>query len=145
MSRYTGSSPMNRLQTEVDRLFDGLVGPQVQRWATGNLVKYPPVNVWEDGDAYHVEAELPGLTIEDIDLFVQDRDVTIAGKFKGEAAEGVSLHRHERPVGEFKRDLRLPLPLNAEAVEATLANGVLTLHLPKSESAKGRKVNIKNG
>jgi HSP20 family protein len=141
-------TPMNRLPGNWNRLMDEMLGPQIQRWSLGGPVNnVPPLAVWEDADAYFVEAELPGLALADIDLFVKDREVTISGKLKGSSREGENrrVYRNERPSGEFKRELRLPLPLDGDRVEATLANGVLTLRLPKAEAAKGRKIEVKAG
>lgn len=136
----------NRLPAEMDRLFEGFFAPQVQRWAAGAPVKnFPPLAMWEDDESYHVEAELPGLSLEDVELYVKDREVTIAGKLNGVSGENRVVHRNERPTGEFKRELRLPMPLDAERVDATLSQGVLTLHLPKSAAAKGRKIEVKAG
>lgn len=138
--------PVNRLQAEMGRFIEGFLGPQAQRWSSGGPVNnFPPIAVWEDADAYHVEAELPGLALEDIDVFVKDRELTISGKLRGVGGEGVTVHRNERPSGEFKREMRLPLPLDPNRVEATLVNGVLSLDLPKAESAKGRKIAVKAG
>lgn len=146
MSRIAVAHPINRLAAEMDRLFEGFLGPQAQRWVTeGPVNNFPPLNVWEDDEAYHVEAELPGLSLEDVDLFVKDREVSIAGKRRGITAENAVVHRHERPTGEFKREFRLPMPIDGNKVEARLANGVLTLDLPKAESAKGRKITVKSG
>ena len=136
----------NRFPVEVDRLFEGFLGPHAHRWAAGAPVKnFPPLAMWEDDEAYYIEAELPGLSLEDVELFVKDREVTIAGKLNGVSGDNRVVHRNERPTGEFKRELRLPLPLDAEKVEATLSQGVLTLNLPKSASAKGRKIEVKAG
>lgn len=140
-------APLNRLQAEMDRLFEGFFGPQAQRWVTGGPVNnFPPLNVWEDNDAYHVEAELPGLALEDIELVVKDREITIAGTRKSVCAgEGINVYRNERPSGEFKRELRLPKSVDPDKVEATLSHGVLSLTLPMAESAKGRRIAVKAG
>ena len=135
-----------RWQSEMDRLMEGFFGPQSSRWGTGGPVNnFPPLNIWEDDDAYHVEAELPGLALEDIELFVKDREATISGKLKETAPQGAVVHRSERPTGEFKRELRLPMALDTNKVEARLVNGVLTLDLPKAVEAKGRRIEVKAG
>lgn len=140
-------APMNRLQAEMDRLFEGFFGPQAQRWVTGGPVNsFPPLNVWEDADAFHVEAELPGLSLDDIELVVKDREVSLSGTRKSvPAGEGFTTHRNERSSGQFKRELKLPKAIDTEKVEATLAYGVLTLRLPMADSAKGRRISVKAG
>lgn len=142
-----GAYPINRLHQQMDRLFEDFFGPETQRWVLGGPVRnFPPLAVWEDADTYHVEAELPGLAIDDIDLFVKDRQLTIAGKLgTQQPTEGQTVHRQERPTGEFRRDLTLPMAVDTERVEAMLNDGVLTLRLPKHESAKGRKISVRAG
>jgi HSP20 family protein len=104
---------------------------------------YPAVNVWEEADAYHVEAELPGLRLEDLQVVVSHRtQVTISGEHKSSAGEA-AWHRRERPVGKFERVLNFPAPLDADKVSAKLENGVLQLTLPKAEEAKPRKITVK--
>jgi HSP20 family protein len=130
----------------MDRLFEGMLGPQVPRWVSGGTVNnFPPLALWETPESYHVEAEIPGLTLEDVDIFVKDREVTISGRLKGIDSATGTVHRAERPTGEFKRELRLPITLDPEKVEAKLAHGVLTLDLPKAESAKGRRIAVRDG
>lgn len=103
---------------------------------------FPAVNVWEDGDHLFAEAEVPGLSMNDLEIFVVGSELTIKGR-RGAAAENVPFHRRERGVGEFARAITLPLPVNAEKVEAKLADGILTITLPKAEEAKPRKIQIK--
>ena len=68
MAIFTTAHPMNRLQAEMDRLFEQFLGPQVPRWTPGGPASnFPAVNLWEDADAYHVEAELPGLALDDVE------------------------------------------------------------------------------
>jgi HSP20 family protein len=135
-----------RLQEEMDRLFEGMLGPQAARWVTGAPVNnFPPLALWETPDGYHVEAEIPGLALDDIEIFVKDREVSLSGRLKGPEAGSATVHRNERPVGEFKRELRLPMPMDASKVEAKLVHGVLTLDLPKAELAKGRRIAVKDG
>lgn len=146
MTRFAVTHPINRLAAEMDRLFDGLWGPQAQRWvAEGPVSNFPPLNVWEDAEAYHVEAELAGLPLEDIELFVKDREISIKGHRRSPGGKDSVFHRNERFSGEFVRELRLPLPIDSDKVEAKLSDGVLTLDLPKAESAKGRKIAVKAG
>ena len=141
-----GLTHPSRLQAEMDRLFEGMLGPQSARWVTGAPVNnFPPLALWETPEGYHVEAEIPRLSLEDIDIFVKDREVTISGRLKGtEVVSEATFHRNERPTGDFKRELRLPMPLDGEKVEARLAHGVLTLDLPKAEAVKGRRISVKD-
>jgi HSP20 family protein len=134
-------APLMQLQSEVNRLFDSLfeTAPAVR----GYSAAYPGVNIWEDGDAAYLEAELPGVTMDDIEVLVTGNEVTINGERKiSEPEGGASYRRRERGGGRFSRTLSLPWDIDAAKVEATLHDGVLTVTLPKCESCKPRKVKV---
>jgi HSP20 family protein len=130
----------DRLQGEVGRLFEPWV--DLPRVAAASAV--PPVNVWEDADAFHLEAELPGLTQEQVHVAVTNRNqVTLSGERLSQDENKGRWHRRERGFGRFQRVLRLPLPVDADKVEARLEDGLLRVTLPKSEEAKPRKISVK--
>jgi HSP20 family protein len=130
---------LNRLQGEVDRLL-GRWGVEMPR----ALAPFPPVNVWEDGEAFYVEAELPGLKQDQVHVAVTNRsELTLQGERQPEEAAGGSWHRRERGFGKFQRVLTLPGPVDAEKVEARLEQGVLRLRLPKAEEARPRRIEVK--
>lgn len=103
---------------------------------------FPALNVWEQGDDFYAEAELPGLKSEDLDITVVGNELTLKGQRKEEPEQGNVSHRRERGVGTFTRVVRLPVDIDASKVQATLHDGVLTLKLPKAESAKARKIQV---
>jgi len=106
---------------------------------------FPAVNVWEEGEQLFAEAELPGAKKEELEISVTGDELTIRGRRGANVAEGTSFHRRERGVGEFSRTLRLPYDVDAEQVEATLRDGVLLLKLPKTASARPRKIQVQTG
>lgn len=129
---------MQQFQGEMNRLFD--------RWNGSNFLStaFPPLNVWEEGDQLHVEAELPGLDLKDLEIYVTGgNQLTLKGERKPNVPEKGVWHRRERTAGEFVRALTLPYPVNADKVEAKLENGVLHVTLAKHESARPRKIPVK--
>ena len=131
---------MNRLQNEMNRLFDQW-GTRTPRY---DQSVYPPLNLWEDGDSYFVEAELPGLAMDDLEIYVtRGNQLSIKGTRKRPELENGSWHRCERGFGSFSRMVELPGNADAEKVSAEFCNGVLTITLPKSEEAKPRKITVK--
>jgi HSP20 family protein len=129
------------LWASFDRLLDpwGLDLPRGVALAT-----FPPVNVWEDSEAFHVEAELPGMTNEQLQLSVTNRNqLTIQGERLAEDAGKGRWHRRERGFGRFQRVLKMPAPVDADKIEATFDNGVLHIVLPKAEEAKPRRIAVK--
>jgi len=130
---------LQQFQGEVNRLFDQWGGD-----AQGGQKGYPPVNVWEEGEHVHVEAELPGLDPASLELFVAEgNQLTFKGERKKGTPEKGVWHRQERGAGTFSRTLELPFVVDADKVEARLENGVLHVQLAKHESAKPRKIQIK--
>ena len=102
------------------------------------------MNMWEDGDNFVVEAEIPGMELDDIEIFVDGGDqFTVKGERKSPDAETGTWHRQERGFGSFKRTVTLPANVDSERVEAVLKNGVLTISLPKPEAVKPRKIKVK--
>jgi HSP20 family protein len=97
------------------------------------------VNVSEQDDAYVLSALVPGLKAEDLNIQVLENVVSIEGEYRPEDTEYLL---NELPIGSFRRSLRLPTEIQSEKVEAKIADGVLTLNLPKAESAKPKKINI---
>jgi HSP20 family protein len=131
----------DRLQGEMDHLF-GDLGVGLPR--NVGLATFPPVNVWEDTEAFHVEVEVPGLTQEQVNVSVTHKNqLTIQGERLPEDASKGRWHRRERGFGRFQRVLKLPVPVDAERVEAKLENGLLALTLPKAEEAKPRRIAVK--
>ncbi len=102
----------------------------------------PPLNIWEDSECLYAEAELPGMTLEDLEIYVEGDALTLKGGRKAELCDDCTYHRQERPLGSFGRTVRLPVQINADKVEAKLKNGVLTITLPKAEVAKARRIEV---
>ncbi len=132
----------SQLRQEMDRLLSSFVGnfadggrPWVDRGQ-------PSINLWETGDAVVVEAELPGVQQEQIEISVVGNELTLKVERPELEKEGVTFHRRERPSGSFVRVVRLPTEVEANRVEAEFRNGVLTVTLPKAESARPRKIHV---
>jgi HSP20 family protein len=139
-TRYDPFADLVPLRSAMDRLFqDSFVRP-FGSVATAGI----PVDVEETGDAYVVTASLPGWKPEDVNVTVQKGTVTIAGEWKAEpeADKGKTYHLRERQMASFRRSISFGMPIDADKVQASYDNGVLTLTLPKAESAKPRTIKI---
>jgi HSP20 family protein len=104
---------------------------------------FPPLNVWEEGENIRVEAEIPGVRIEEVEVSFDNGELTLKGEKKFETKENAPLHRRERLYGAFTRTLTLPWEIVADKVSAELKDGILTITLPKAEAAKPHKVAVK--
>jgi HSP20 family protein len=106
----------------------------------------PLVDITEDEKEYLIKAELPEVKKEEVKVSVQDGVLTISGERKYEKEEkGKKYHRIERAYGSFSRSFTLPEDADAEKVACEFKDGVLKVHVPKSEKAKPKKVEVKVG
>jgi HSP20 family protein len=104
------------------------------------------MNVWTDADSAVVTAELSGVSLDDIEISVEDDTLTLRGNRQpAELGEGVTYHRRERRYGSFLRSFRLPFRVDAEKVDAIFRNGVLSISLPRAEEDKPRRIAIRAG
>lgn len=139
-------SPLGEFMTlrqAMDRLFDDDVFRPL-RWIPG-AVDGPalPLDVSTNADALVVEASLPGIKPEDVEITVENGTLTISGKTAAErrAEEGSYLVQEIRR-GSFSRSVTLPNGLEPEAATATFEHGVLSLRIPKAEEVKPRQIRI---
>jgi HSP20 family protein len=103
----------------------------------------PAVDIIETQDTLQVKADLPDVKLEDIDIRVEHQTLTLRGQRKFEKDEAVKgYHRIERSYGEFVRSFAIPPTVDTEKVAADYKNGVLTISLPKKETAKPRQVKV---
>src|SRR5262249_40265972 len=111
--------------------------------ATAAPVWVPPVDIEETDDSYVVEMDLPGVRTEDINVELRDNDeLRITGQYPERERMGV-LRRRTRRSGQFEYDVVLPGEVDPEKIDAMLENGVLTVRLAKSASAKARQIAVK--
>ena len=119
-----------------DRLFDEFFGASS---LSRRRVAYPPMNLAESEGAIHIDALVPGLSLEDIELTLTDKTLEIKGERK--APEG-TFYQQERPAGAFQRIVTLGVPIERDKVAASLKDGILRITLPKAEAVLPRKIDI---
>jgi len=106
----------------------------------------PTVDISETDGEYQIKAEIPDVKKEDVKVTLEDGVLTIQGERKQEKEEkGKKYHRIERSYGSFVRSFSLPDVIDEEKVRAEFKDGVLSLHLPKSEKAKPKAIEVKVG
>jgi HSP20 family protein len=130
------------LRQVMDRLLeDAFVMPR--GGGDGQSWNGPALNVYEEGENLTVEAQLPGIKPEDLDVNVEQGVLTISGQTTSqeERKERNYLVREHRS-GRFSRSMRLPATYNADACSASFEHGVLRLVFPKSEAAKPRRIQV---
>ena len=115
-----------------------------RRSLAGNVSTGFPVDIAEEGGRYLVQAALPGVSPEAIEITLEGRTLTIATEEdKEQDGEGASYTWRGRMQGAWQRSFRLPQAVDTEGVAAAIEQGVLTVSIPKSEVAKPRRIEVK--
>lgn len=134
--------PFAELRGSMDRVFDRRLRPTA-RTAYGAPSPSLNLNVSESEDGYSIEAAVPGVKPEDVEIKVKDNILTISGSFATrEQDEGERYIRREISSGSFERSLRLGPTIDVDKVEASFENGLLSLTLPKRAEAKARMIEV---
>lgn len=126
-----------RMGQLMDRAFDGLWQPSGQAWA-------PAADLTETGDAYVAEVEVPGVRKDDISVELAGQELIVVGEYRDSGAEGRALRRSRR-AGRFEYRVLVPGKADADKITASLADGVLTVTVPKAETEKPRRIEIAQG
>jgi HSP20 family protein len=128
------------MRNMMDRMLERTFAEPLTTWRSWDV----PLDVVENDDEFIVKASIPGVDPEDLDITYNDRVLTIKGDVKGEAEkEGQRYHLRERWSGSFTRSISLPSGIKAEDIQATYVNGILTLHLPKTEEVKPKRISVR--
>ena len=137
-------SRFSHLPGNLEELMESLASKPRNWWKQS--YSYPLVNVREEADAFYVEAEVPGVTQDQIEVLIRHgTELTLQGERKPASADTGTWHHRERGDGRFHRVLTLAAPVDADKVHARLENGVLHLVLPMVESVKPHRIPVKGG
>ena len=101
----------------------------------------PEVNIFETSDGYVLEAEMPGVSKEGLEITLEGNEMTLVGRRKDEAAPGEPLFR-ERALTDYRRVFELDPAIDTAKIAAKIEQGLLTLTLPKSERVKPRRITV---
>jgi len=144
MTELVRSNPfddMLKLSASMQQIFNHAFVPLLPYAQRGSL----PLDVAETDNSYIVQVSIPGVNVADLDIEARDQVLTIRGAWKrAEQPSDAAYHLLECPTGRFERSVQFPLPFNADAVQTTYSYGVLTLTLPKVETAKPRKIMVQS-
>lgn len=146
-SLFGRSDPLFDLHREVNRLFDDVVrgtqgGPD---GSGGSLMIVPAMDIHDRDDALEISAELPGVSQDNIDLRIEGDMLTIRGEKHNERKDEQA-RLVERSYGSFQRSIQLPFAPNANEVQASFTDGVLTVTLPKTaEKERSQRIEVRSG
>jgi HSP20 family protein len=142
LMRPRALSELPTLRDAIDRLFDdSFVSPR--EWLATARPDRPAIDVYTTPEAFIVKAALPGIKPEDVHTTVTGDVLSIAGTYREETKrEEEGYLRRELSTGELRRSISLPRGLKTDATEATYADGVLTLTIPKAEEVKPHEIKV---
>jgi HSP20 family protein len=142
MMRWDPFTETTSLRQAIDQLFENsFIRPGSAQPGGGLGI---PVDLLEQGEALVVKASLPGVKPDDVDVQIQQNVLMITGQHREEQERQQGRYLlAERRTGRFSRAITLPVAVDANACEATFADGVLTLHLPKAEQARTKQIPIR--
>lgn len=140
VDRWDPFREFDEVYGRLGRLMDSVAGHFDSAWQAWS----PMADVSETEDAYVVEAEVPGVKRADINVDLAGRQLTISGERKEKERQGWFRYRTRR-VGRFHYSVTLPQDVDADKIDAKLADGVLTVRAPKSEVAKPRRITVTGG
>jgi HSP20 family protein len=139
IARWNPVRDMLQMREAMDRAFEDVYRG---RTTNGVPVWQLPLDAYVTDDALVLQANIPGLSANDVEVLLEGDTLTIRGELKTAAEENKYL-LHERATGKFERVLTINTPIDHPKVEADFDNGVLTLTLPKAEAVKPRQIAIK--
>jgi HSP20 family protein len=143
--RYEPWSLINRLHQDLDRLFGREFGgsEDESRGAVSDWL--PAVDVQEQPDAFVLQADLPGVDSQDIDITMENGLLSLRGRRQSETKqENGGYRRVERVSGEFFRRFTLPDSADPESISAQMSNGVLTVRIGKRAEIQPRRIQVRS-
>jgi HSP20 family protein len=142
--RWDPFRELDDLHGRMEQLMQGIWGGSRGRDRPGEAALWvPDVDIEETEDAWIVEAEVPGVNREDVNVEVRDSELMITGEIKDRERTGV-LRRRTRRVGRFEYRVTLPGDADPERIEASLDDGILMLRVPKPEQARPRRIEVRS-
>lgn len=140
--------PSASYDSPIDRLFNEMLSGLGGELAVPfqGVKAFPALNIWHDEHNVFVEAELPGFSMEQVDISLAGRELTLQARRETDSTvKGAEFIRRERASGTFGRTIRLPVNVDAQQVTAKLSDGVLMVTLPKAPEARSRKIAVNAG
>lgn len=142
--RFNPTSEFRRIQSDMDRLFDTFFPTRTESEGSSDATIWTPrVDLAETEEAYLIHVDVPGVSKDAININYHDGVLSISGERTNEAREeGANFMRVERFAGRFYRSFSLPKAISTDAIEATYADGVLNVTVPKAEESKPRRIQV---
>ena len=141
VSLFDPFADLSRLRHQFDRLVDD--APRAARPQESGRTWRPAVDLFESEEALSLVLDLPGVSRETLDVQLTGDELTVRGERKPVVPEQSVRAHGERLFGQFQRTFKIGVPVQADAIDATYREGVLTVRVPKAQSVKPRKIEVK--
>jgi len=139
LSRWNPFQEMTTLRDAMNQLLSESFVYPTERGSTAVAL-----DLYDTENEYVARLAVPGLKPDNFDITMQQNVLTINGHTQPEQAEGVQYHVREQRFGDFTRSIQFPTPVNADQIQAHLADGILTINVPKAEATKPRRIMVKS-
>ena len=143
LNRFDPVRDMISMRRTMDRMLDEAFARGTETRGTGAWLL--PIDAYMTEDAIIIQADVPGITADELDITLEGDTLTIRGEITRQGENKQQVILLERPTGKFERALNINTPIDHDKVEASFENGVLTLTLPKAESVMPRHIAVKRG
>ncbi len=142
IGRFDPIRDMITMRRAMDRMLDDAFARGTETRGTGAWLL--PMDAYITEDAIVIQADVPGISADELDITLEGDALTIRGEIKRQEQDRKQYIMLERPTGKFERTLNINTPIDHDKVEAAFENGVLTLTLPKAEAVKPRQIAVKS-
>jgi HSP20 family protein len=136
ITRWNPFEEMLTLSAAMDRTFDNTLA------APRNTLMALPLDLYESDAGYELRLAAPGLKADDFEITLHRGVLTVKGKTEYSTPENARAHVRELRFGSFSRSVKFPAEVNADGVSAALADGILTINVPKAEAAQPKKIAV---
>ena len=147
LQRWNPFNELANVREMMDRVFEDGWSQGPRLFYLSNGVRALPIDMYETSERFAVRAQIPGVRPDDVTVTVEQGTLTlkchIPTDIETEEAKGYNWLHREVAYGDYVRTIALPAMVDADKVDASFDNGVLTLHIPKAEAAKPREIKVK--
>jgi HSP20 family protein len=131
------------MQQAMDRLFEDSLARRTPGWRRGEGVAALPLDVYSTAEDLVIQASVPGLNPDDVEITIEGESLTIKGETRA-PLDNVEYQIQERHYGPFSRTVTLNIPVQAEQAEAFFDKGVLTLTIPKAQAIRPKVIKVRS-
>lgn len=140
--KFNPLGSLEELRDDVNSVFETYLGGLCPSTLLAGR-KFPPVAIWESDTSIFVQAEIPGVSLESVEVYAHNNTLTIKGYRPPLDCDKSAVLRQEHYAGDFTREIELPIEVDPDQIEASMKEGLLTITLTKPEVSTARRIHIR--